>query len=264
MITIAKLHSMKQNNQKITCLTAYDATFARLLSEVGTDILLVGDSLGNTIQGHSDTIPVTMEAMCYHTQCVKAGNQSAFLMADLPFLSYAQIPQTLENAGRLMQAGAQMVKLEGGGPWLYESVQALVERGIPVCGHLGLTPQSVHQLGGYKVQGRSEEKAQAILQAAIALEKAGAQLLVLECVPLELAKIITETISIPTIGIGAGPHCDGQVLVLYDMLGLSPGKPFSFVHNFMQEQTTVQAAITAYNTAVRDVSFPRLEHSFRE
>lgn len=263
MITIDKLHRMKDDKQKITCLTGYDATFAQLLSAAGTDIILVGDSLGNTIQGHKDTIPVSIDDMCYHTRCVKAGNQNAFILGDMPFLSYGEVSSALKNAAQLMQAGAQMVKLEGG-HWLCDTVHTLTERGIPVCGHLGLMPQSVHRVGGYKVQGRSHKSAETLIQDALNLEKAGAQLLVLECIPVTLAEEVTDALHIPTIGIGAGPYCDGQVLVLQDMLGISPGKPLSFVQNFMTGQTSIRGAIEAYNQAVRNGTFPNNEQGFLE
>ena len=256
------LMKMKENKEKITCLTAYDAPFAHAISQANVDIILVGDSLGTTVQGQSTTVPVTLEDMCYHTQCVAEGNQDALLMADLPFMSYSNPDAAIENAALLMQAGAELVKMEGG-KWLLETVDEMTQRGIPVCGHLGLTPQSVHQFGGYRVQGRNNKQAQTIIKDAVALQSAGARLLVLECIPSTLADEITKALHIPTIGIGAGPHTDGQVLVLHDMLGLTPGKPLSFVRNFMQDASgSIQDAIAAYHQAVKDRSFPGPEHSF--
>jgi len=261
-ITLSHLHRLKQKGEKITCLTVYDATFTQLLNEAGIELLLVGDSLGMTIGGHRTTLPVTVDDIAYHTRCVHRANPKSVIMADMPFASYTDPNKALENAAHLMQAGAQIVKLEGG-IWLTDTIQRLAEHGIPTCAHLGLTPQSVHLLGGYKVQGRDTEQAQQILEAALQLEKAGAKLLVLECVPYLLAQEITQKISIPTIGIGAGPHCDGQVLVLYDMLGLTSGKPFSFVQDFLAGQTGgVQSAIKAYIRDVKSGEFPTLQQSF--
>ncbi len=259
---LAQLRAMKIQNEKIACLTAYDASFAALCAATGVDALLVGDSLGMVIQGQNSTLPVTLEDMIYHARAVRRGAPHSLVIVDMPFMTYATSSDALHNAARLMrESGAQMVKLEGGA-WLQESIQQLVERGIPVCAHLGLTPQSVHQLGGYRVQGRAPEQAEKILADALAVQAAGASLLVLECVPAQLAKDITQAVSIPTIGIGAGVACDGQVLVLYDMLGITPGKKPAFSQDFMSEQTSVAAALSAYVQAVKQEKFPHAEHSF--
>ena len=250
IITSTVLRQMKTAGAKITCLTAYDATFAALIDEAGVEVVLVGDSLGMVVQGQTSTLPVTMDAMVYHTTCVTRGIRRALLVADLPFLSYTTPERALDNAGRLMAAGAGMVKLEGGSAQILEIVYHLGRWGIPVCAHLGLLPQSVYKSGGYRVQGRDPGQAAVILNAAQALEKAGAELLVLECVPVTLARRITATLNIPTIGIGAGTHCDGQVLVLYDMLGLTPGKRPKFSRDFLPGNHSVREAI---GTFVRDV-----------
>jgi len=261
-LTLTQLRKLKQTNEKITCLTAYDASFAYLVEQAGVEIILVGDSLGMVVQGQDSTLPVTVEHIIYHTQLVQRRTTRAFLIADLPFMSYATPDMALQNAARLMrEAQAQMVKLEGG-QWLLETVQLLVERGIPVCGHLGLIPQSVHQLGGYRVQGRTETEAQRLLQEAYALQQAGASLLVLECVPSELAAQISKELTIPTIGIGAGVACDGQVLVLYDMLGINLGKPPSFAKNFLAETGSIPGALQAFVAAVKSGQFPSTAHSF--
>lgn len=261
--TLHSLFALKQNQEPIAVLTAYDSTFAKLLSEQGVEVILVGDSLGMVMQGHQSTVPVSMSDMCYHTKCVARGNNSAFIVSDMPYMAYATAEQTFNNAALLMQAGANMVKLEGG-HWLLDSISQLTERGIPVCAHLGLTPQSVDALGGYKVQGRDETGAKQILDDALALEKAGAKMLVLECVPQQLAKEISQALTIPTIGIGAGKDTDGQVLVLQDMLGLNADFKPKFVRNFMADDNTesVGDAIKNYVSAVKDKSFPAAEHSF--
>jgi 3-methyl-2-oxobutanoate hydroxymethyltransferase len=222
---------------------------------------LVGDSLGNVIQGRDSTIPVTVDEMAYHTAAVKRGNSRTLLMTDMPFMSYASETQAMDNAAILMQAGAQMVKLEGG-EWLADTIYMLTERGIPVCGHVGLTPQSVHKLGGYKVQGKEEETATKMIAEAKILEEAGADLIVIECVPSSLGRQLSESLSIPVIGIGAGPNTDAQVLVLHDMLGISQRLP-RFSRNFLESSSDVQEAITAYGKAVRDGSFPAAEHCFK-
>lgn len=260
--TLSHLKKMKSHKEKIAMLTVYDATFARLLSKAGVDVLLVGDSLGTAIGGYSSTIPVKMEHMIYHAQNVCRANPNPLIIVDLPFMTYANIDKAIENAAHLIQAGAEMVKLEGG-TWLAPTIAELSEKGIPVCAHLGLTTQYVHKLGGYKVQGRETEKAKEMLDAASILQAAGADMLVLECVPWKLAQQITENLDIPVIGIGAGPHTDGQVLVTYDMLGITDGKPFTFVKDFMGGQTEgILGAAKAYVKAVKDNSFPTLEHSF--
>lgn len=261
-VTLTTLQSCKQNGEKIAMLTAYDATFAQACCQAGAEVLLVGDSLGMVLQGHDSTLPVTIDEMAYHTASVKRGNNGALILTDLPFMAYATSEQTLANSARLMQAGAHMVKLEGAG-WLAEPIRLLAERGVPVCAHLGLTPQAVNILGGYKVQGRQEAQARQMRADAMALEQAGAAMLLLECVPSELATEITQAVKIPVIGIGAGPGTDGQVLVLHDMLGLSlSGRVAKFVRNFMEGQSSIQDALSAYVKAVKDGSFPAAEHGF--
>lgn len=254
-ITINSLQQMKQKGNKISMLTAYDASFAGILNQTEIEVLLVGDSLGSVIQGNKTTVPVTLVDMIYHTKAVARANQEKFLITDMPFMSYATTQQTLNNATLLMQAGAMMVKCEGGA-WLTDTIKALVDRGIPVCAHLGLTPQAVHKLGGYKYRGKTSHEAENILEDAIQLEKAGAQLLVLECIPNTLAEEITGNLTIPVIGIGAGPYCDGQVLVLYDILGISSGGIPSFSRNFLAEAASIEEAIQAYVTAVKAGDFP--------
>ena len=261
-VTVTTLREMKRTGQRITCLTAYDASFAALLDEEGVDVLLVGDSLGMVIQGHATTIPVTMEQMLYHVQCVARGHKRALLMADLPFMSYASPEQALTNAGRFLQeGGAQMVKLEGGAQQL-ETVGRLAANGIPVCAHLGLTPQSVLKLGGYRVQGREESAAETMLRDAVAFEDAGADMILLECVPARLAAEITAQVRIPVIGIGAGKDCDGQVLVLHDVLGVTAGRMPKFAKDFLAGQGDVRAAVRAYVQAVKDGRFPDQTHTF--
>jgi 3-methyl-2-oxobutanoate hydroxymethyltransferase len=261
-VTIPTLREMKRAGDKIACLTAYDYSFASLLDRAGVDLVMVGDSLGMVIQGHDTTLPVSVAHVAYHTQCVARGLSRALLVADLPFLSYQESPtRAVASAGRLMKAGAHVVKLEGGEP-MAETVRYLVERGIPVCAHLGLTPQSVHQLGGYRVQGREKGDADRIQREATVLEQAGASLLVLEAVPSGLAGDITRNLTIPTIGIGAGIDCDGQILVLQDMLGLYPRPSPKFSRNFMAGAGTIEAAVKNYVSAVRSRTFPGPEHSF--
>jgi 3-methyl-2-oxobutanoate hydroxymethyltransferase len=258
--TVPGLAAMARQGEKIAMLTCYDASFATLLDRVGVDTLLVGDSLGMVIAGHASTLPVTLDEMIYHTRCVVAGARSALVIADMSFGSYqASHEQAYANAARLMAAGAKMVKLEGG-TWLAPTVEFLVARGIPVCGHLGLQPQSVHRLGGYKAQGKTDASAQTLREDARSLTAAGIDLLVLEMVPAALAAELTAEITAPTIGIGAGPGCSGQVLVLYDMLGIYPGKPARFVRNFMTGSGDVEGAVAAYVRAVKDGSFPGPEH----
>jgi len=243
-------------------LTSYDATFAHACNEAGVEVLLVGDSLGMVLQGHDSTLPVTIAEMAYHTACVKRGNTDALILADLPFMANATVEQTLTNSAMLMQAGAHMVKVEGA-LWLAESIRLLAERGVPVCAHMGLTPQAVNILGGYKVQGRNENQARQMRADAISLEQAGAAMLLLECVPSELAAEISQAVKIPVIGIGAGSATDGQVLVLHDMLGLSiTGRVPKFVKNFMQGQDSIQSALKAYVNEVKGVTFPGVEHGF--
>lgn len=260
-ITISKLLAMHADREKIAVLTAYDSTMSALLNRCGVEVILVGDSLGNVVQGHTSTTPVTIEEMAYHTECVARTNTQAFLIADLPFASYGDPMQALESSAELMRAGADMVKLEGG-TWQIDVIQYLVERSVPVCAHLGLLPQSVHLLGGYKVQGKSKDDATHMLEQAHACEAAGAQMLVLEAIPSTLGEMITKSLRIPTIGIGAGPNCSGQVLVLPDMLGISPGKPPKFVKDFMADHSSIEAAIKAYVKEVKSGKFPGPEHSF--
>lgn len=262
-VTLSTLAKMKQDGDKIVCLTAYDYSFANLLDRTGVDVVLVGDSLGMVIQGQDSTLPVTLDDMAYHCGCVARGIERALLIVDMPFMSYqTSREQALESAGYLMQqGGAKVVKLEGG-EVMADTVQFMVDRGIPVCGHLGLIPQSVHQLGGYRVQGRDAESAQQIRNDALALQQAGASLLVLEAVPAELASSITSELVIPTIGIGAGVDCAGQVLVLQDMLGIYPKPSPKFSRNFMQGADSIEDAIRKYVIAVKAGDFPTKEHSF--
>lgn len=261
-VTLTTLQGLKNKGEKIVMLTCYDATFAKTASEAGVEVLLIGDSLGMVLQGHDSTLPVSIEDMTYHTACVKRGNRGAMIVADLPFMANATIEQTLHNSAALMKAGAHMVKVEGAA-WLADSIRLLAERGIPVCAHMGLTPQAVNLFGGYKVQGRQEAQAQQMIEDAKALEAAGTALLLLECVPSELAARITQAVSIPVIGIGAGSDTDGQVLVLHDMLGLSlSGRTPKFVKNFMAEHGDIAKAIAAYAAAVKAVEFPAAEHGF--
>jgi 3-methyl-2-oxobutanoate hydroxymethyltransferase len=258
--TVPGLAAMARSGEKIAMLTCYDASFAALLDRAGVDTLLIGDSLGMVIGGHASTLPVALEDMVYHTRCVAAGARTALVIADMSFGSYqASREQAYGNAARLMAAGAQMVKLEGGA-WLAPTVEFLAARGIPVCGHLGLQPQSVHRYGGYKAQGKTDESARVLREDTQALVSAGIELLVFEMVPAQLATEITSSIAVPTIGIGAGPGCSGQVLVLYDMLGIYPGKPARFVRNFMTGADDIEAAVVAYVKAVKDGSFPAPEH----
>jgi 3-methyl-2-oxobutanoate hydroxymethyltransferase len=255
-VTLTTLQKMAQEGSRIAMLTCYDASFAAVLEEAGVDTLLVGDSLGNVLQGHESTLPVTLRDMVYHTQCVARGSKRAFLVADMPFGTFQVSPEdTLRNAVELMAAGAQMVKIEGGKPML-DTIEFLTDRGIPVCGHLGLTPQSVHALGGYRVQGRGEDAGQMLLREAKQLEQAGAGMLVLEAIPAALAREVTAALTMPTIGIGAGVDCSGQVLVLHDMLNVTQGKLPRFVRNFMDGAPSIKAAIEAYVAAVKSRSFP--------
>jgi len=242
-------------------LTCYDASFASLMERCGVEILLVGDSLGMVCAGHNSTLPVTVADMAYHTASVARGAKSAMIVADLPFGAYGTIETAYANAVLLMQAGAHMIKIEGGA-WLAPTVRFLTERGIPICAHIGLTPQSVHQLGGYKVQGKSTESAEELKNDALALQQAGASIVVMEAIPTQLGREVTQALAIPTIGIGAGPDCSGQVLVMHDMLGVFPGRKARFVRNFMEGATSIDQAVTGYVSAVKDGSFPALEHCF--
>ena len=261
MNTIHTLKNMKAAGEKIAMLTCYEASFARLMSEQGVDVLLVGDSLGMAVQGKSSTLPVSLDDICYHTAAVARGNEQALIMADLPFGSYQQSKkQAFAAAAQLMAAGAHMVKLEGGA-WIAKTTAFLQQRGIPVCAHIGLTPQSVNTLGGYKVQGRGAAAAQ-LMDDAQAHANAGADVVLMECVPAQLAAQVTAALSCPTIGIGAGVDCDGQVLVMHDMLGIYHGKTAKFVKNFMQGQSSIQAAIASYVAEVKAKTFPAEIHSF--
>ena len=261
-VNIPALKKMKQEKQPIVALTAYDYSFARLLDQSGVDIILVGDSLGMVVQGHQTTIPVSMEDMLYHTSIVSKGTERALVVMDMPFMSYSNVELALDNAADALQlAGAHMVKLEGGLDQLH-IVEALARHEIPVCAHIGLKPQSVYKSGGYKVQGRGAQAAVEMIEEAAALEKAGADILLLECVPKILAAEITANTEIPVIGIGAGSACDGQILVLHDLLGITPGKPPGFTKNYMQDNHDIQSAVMAYADDVRNRRFPAEEHSF--
>jgi 3-methyl-2-oxobutanoate hydroxymethyltransferase len=260
--TLSHLQKLRAAGEKIAVLTCYDASFAALLEAQGVDALLVGDSLGMVLQGHETTLPVTLDDMVYHTACVARGAKQAFIIADMPFGTFQVSPQqAFVHAEKLMVAGAQMVKIEGGAV-MVETVRFLTERGIAVCGHIGLTPQSVNQLGGYRVQGKETAAAQKILEDAVALEQAGAGMIVLETIPALLAAEITAQLSIPTIGIGAGAQCAGQVLVLHDMLDIYPGKKARFVKNYMQGASSIAEAVASYVREVKAGTFPGQEHSF--
>jgi len=260
-VTIHTLATLRAAGEKITMLTCYDASFASLMDRCGVEILLIGDSLGMVCNGLNSTLPVTVAELAYHTASVARGSKSAMIMADLPFGAYGTPETAYANAVILMQAGAHMVKIEGGA-WLAETVRFLTERGIPICAHIGLTPQSVHQLGGYKVQGKSTESAAELKNDALVLQNAGAAIVLMEAMPSQLGKEVTEMLTIPTIGIGAGPDCSGQVLVMHDMLGVFPGRKARFVRNFMEGATSIDDAVTGYVKAVKDGSFPALEHCF--
>ncbi len=258
--TVPNLQQMKHLGEKISCLTAYDATFSALMDQAGIDLLLVGDSLGMVVQGHTSTVPVTMQDMLYHTQLVSRGRKQAFVIADLPFMSHATPMQAAENAALLIQqGGAQMVKLEGA---RCDVIQFMVQQGIPVCAHLGLLPQSIYQMGKYTVQGKETKDAQRILAEALEVEQAGAQLLIVECIPAALAQQISEQLTIPVIGIGAGVKCDGQVLVAYDMLGISLGRQPRFTKNYMLQADSIINAFEIYIAEVKSGEFPTQQHSF--
>ena len=259
--TLSWLLKCKQEKKRFATLTAYDYSFARLFADEGINVMLVGDSLGMTVQGHDSTLPVTVDDIAYHTRAVRRGAPNCLLLADLPFMAYATPEQAFEHSATVMRAGANMVKIEGG-RWLCETVRMLTERAVPVCGHLGLTPQSVNIFGGYKVQGRSEDAAQALLDDALALEAAGAQLLVLECVPVALAKRVTDALTIPVIGIGAGNVTDGQILVMHDAFGITGGHIPKFAKNFLSEAGDIRAAVRQYVTDVESGVYPGDEHSF--
>ena len=260
--TLSKLQAMCDQGEKIAVLTCYDASFATLLETQGVDVLLVGDSLGMVLQGHETTLPVTLDDMVYHTRCVARGSKQSFIVTDMPFGTFQISPQeAFVHAEKLMVAGAHMVKIEGGAV-MVETARFLTSRGIPVCGHIGLTPQSVNQLGGYRVQGKESAAAQKLLEDAVALEQAGAGMIVLEAVPALLAAEITAALSIPTIGIGAGAACSGQVLVLHDMLDIYPGKKPRFVKNYMQSAASIADAVECYVREVKEGKFPGQVNSF--
>ncbi len=261
-LNLIHLQKMKADQDKIAVLTAYDASFSHALEQAGIDVILVGDSLGMVIQGQESTLPVTVDDMVYHTRNVIRGTEKVFVIADLPFMSYANAKQAIKNSARLMaEGGAHMVKLEGG-TVVADTIKQLVDRGIPVCAHLGLLPQSVHRLGGYRVQGRDEDEATKLIEEAKTVQAAGADMLVIECVPAALTKQITAILNIPVIGIGAGNDCDGQVLVLYDMIGLTPGKRPRFSHDFLAETGAIAAAIFKYVHDVKSGQFPNKEQQF--
>lgn len=261
-VTVTTLQKMREAQDRVTMLSCYDASFAALLDACGVDMLLVGDSLGMVVQGHDSTLPVSMDDSVYHTRCVARGAKRAMVVGDLPFASYQVSPQqAYENAARLMAAGAHMVKLEGGAV-MADTVEFIVSRGIPMCGHIGLTPQSVHQLGGFRVQGKTDDAARRLIEEAKLLEQAGAAALVVECVPTQVGKELTAALRIPTIGIGGGPHCSGQILILHDMLDVYPGKKARFVKNFMAGAGSIQQAVQAYVAEVKAGTFPGPEHCF--
>jgi 3-methyl-2-oxobutanoate hydroxymethyltransferase len=261
-VNVATLRAMKDRGEPIACLTAYDASYAALVDQAGTDVVLVGDSLGMVIQGHDTTVPVTVNDIIYHARSVRRGIGRAFLVADMPFMSYTNPGQALDNAVRLMQEGAaMMVKLEGGASQV-KIVEHLASHDIPVCAHLGLRPQSVHKLGGFRVQGREQAQAERMLEDAVALEQAGADIVLLECVPNELGEAVRGAVAVPVIGIGAGPRVDGQILVLYDMLGITQGRMPRFVQNFMAGTDSPLEACRRYVAAVKDRAYPAPEHCF--
>ena len=262
LTTISSLNKLKSKSEKFTCLTAYESTMASVISKAGVDVILVGDSLGMVVQGHDSTLPVTMDQLIYHLECVVQGNQGSHIMADMPFMSYATDDLGFENATRLMQNGAHSVKIEGG-EWICKMANTLAERGIPVCAHIGLTPQSINRIGGYFVQGRDTNKQDLMIAEAKALEDAGAAMLLLECVPDKLAEIITNELKIPVIGIGAGAKTDGQIMVIHDLLGISClESPPKFVKDFMEDASSIHDAIEMYVKSVKSGSFPAKEHTF--
>ena len=260
-VTLSTLQAHKRAGETFSCLTAYDASFARSASEAGIEVLLVGDSLGMVLQGHASTLPVTLDDICYHTRCVARGKGRSLLMVDLPFMSNSSQERLLQDAGALMRAGAELVKVEGEA-WMADGIRELTRRGVPICAHLGLTPQTVYQLGGYKVQGRDAERATQILEDARTLVAAGASVILLECVPASLGRAITEALDVPVIGIGAGPDTDGQILVMHDVLGVTHGRVPRFVKNFMTEADDIQGAFRRYHEDVKARRFPAEEHGF--
>ncbi|WP_201554247.1 3-methyl-2-oxobutanoate hydroxymethyltransferase [Psychrobacter sp. 72-O-c] len=265
MTTLSTLNKFKKDGTKFTCLTCYDSMFARMMEKAQIDTILIGDSLGMVVQGHNSTLPVTVADMVYHTANIARSNEHALILADLPFMSYVTLPDAIANSRQLMQAGAHVIKIEGGSE-LCELVTTLAQAGTPTCVHLGLTPQSVNVFGGYKIQGRGDEAANKLLEDAKAVVKAGAALLVLECVPAELAKAVTQAVTVPVIGIGAGADTDGQVLVMHDMLGMVHGRVPRFVHDFLTDERntehSVEGAFALYKQSVREGSFPNSQHEF--
>ena len=261
-VTLRDLKARKSSGERIVMLTCYDASFSQLLDDCGVDVLLIGDSLGMVLQGHASTLPVSMDQIVYHSECVARPRPKAWIIADMPFGSYQESPsQAYANAARLLAAGAQMVKIEGGA-WLAPTVEFLTQRGIPVCAHLGLTPQSVHALGGYRVQGRDDAGAQQLIADAKLLQSSGADMVLVELIPTPLGKRLTESLSVPTIGIGAGPHTTGQVLVLHDILDVTPGKKARFAKNYLAGAGSIREAISRYVTEVRSGAYPGPEHGF--
>jgi 3-methyl-2-oxobutanoate hydroxymethyltransferase len=261
-VNVSTLRRMKKDREPIACMTAYDASFAALVDRAGADLVLVGDSLGMVIQGHDTTVPVTVDDMIYHSKLVARGISHAFLVTDMPFMSYTSPDQALENSVRLMQEGAaMMVKLEGGTSQV-AVVEYLTRHDIPVCAHIGLKPQSVHKIGGFKVQGREQDQAKQMREDALALQQAGADIVLLECVPNEVGAAVTEVLDVPVIGIGAGPAVDGQILVLYDVLGITQGRMPRFVKNFMVDNASIPEALQAYVAAVKQRAYPAAEHCF--
>ena len=260
-VTVSTLQAAKRAGEPFSCLTAYDASFAQVASQAGIEVLLVGDSLGMVLQGHASTLPVTLADICYHTRCVARSKGASLLMVDLPFMSNSSQERLLQDAGELMRAGAELVKIEGGA-WMADGVRELTRRGVPICAHLGLTPQTVYQLGGYKVQGRDAAHAERLIADARALVDAGASAILLECVPASLGRAIQQALEVPVIGIGAGADTDGQILVMHDILGISQGRTPRFVKNFMSEADSIQGAFTAYHEAVKTRRFPAEEHCF--
>ncbi len=262
-LNLNQLQKMKVAGDKITMLTSYDASFSKVLDAAGIDMILVGDSLGTVVQGHESTVPVTVDDMIYHCRHVLRGSQRAFVVIDMPFMSYATPQQAAQNAARLMTSGgAQMVKLEGGGAVMEETVRELTERGIPVCGHLGLLPQSEHRLSGYQSQQWSDQDVKQLLEEAKGLQQAGAEMVVLACVPATVGAQITAALTIPVIGFGAGRACDGQVLILYDMLGISAGKTQQFNHNFLADTGDISSAVEKYIRDVKSCDFPQSQHEY--
>nr|WP_297461116.1 3-methyl-2-oxobutanoate hydroxymethyltransferase [uncultured Halomonas sp.] len=260
-VTLSTLQATKRAGETFSCLTAYDASFAHAANQAGIEVLLVGDSLGMVLQGHASTLPVTLEDICYHTRSVARTKGTSLLMADLPFMSNASQERLLLDAAALMRAGAEMVKIEGEA-WLAEGIHELTRRGVPVCAHMGLTPQTVYQLGGYKVQGRDTARAEQMIADARELVAAGASVILLECVPASLGRAMREALDVPVIGIGAGPDVDGQILVMHDILGVSLGRTPRFVKNFLAGNDSIEAAFRAYHDAVKARRFPTAEHSF--